>query len=144
MFVFIKGVHIVKNRIITGTLIAILGLILAIGPWCIFEVCGGNMKCYWTGRAELGIGILIIILGILNIVVSSTKVRLGLNLALIFAGIISALIPTWLIGVCSMPTMKCHAVAAPSIISLSILLTLLALGNVLYLFNLGKKTEVQA
>ncbi|NLD47158.1 MAG: DUF4418 family protein, partial [Clostridiaceae bacterium] len=70
--------------------------------------------------------------------------RLGLNLALIFVGILAALIPTLLIGVCSMPKMSCHAVAAPSILFISVLVTLLALGNVLYLLSLGRKTEVQA
>jgi hypothetical protein len=143
VFVFMKGEHKVKNRIILGSIVTILGLMLAAGPWYIFKVCGSSMKCFWTGRAELGIGVLIIILGILNMVVSSIQVRLGLNLALIFVGILSALIPTWLIRVCSMPKMNCHAVAAPSILFISILVTLLALGNVFYLFSLGKKTEGQ-
>lgn len=120
-----------------------LGFLLAVGPWHIFKVCGSTMKCFWTGRAELGIGILVIILGILNMTVSSIQVRLGLNLALTFVGIQAALIPTWQIGVCSMPNMSCHAVAAPSILFISILITLLALGNVVYLFNLGKKMGEQ-
>ena len=117
-----------KNRIISGTVITILGLLLAIGPWYIFKVCGSTMKCYWAGRAELGIGILLIVLGILNVAVASVQVRLGLNLTLIFVGIEAALIPTWLIGVCGMPKMSCHAVAAPSILLISILVSLLAIG----------------
>lgn len=128
-----------KNRIISGTVITILGLLLAIGPWYIFKVCGSTMKCYWAGRAELGIGILLIVLGILNVAVASVQVRLGLNLTLIFVGIEAALIPTWLIGVCGMPKMSCHAVAAPSILLISILVSLLAIGNVFYLSSLGRK-----
>ncbi len=128
-----------KNRIIFGSIVTILGLLLAAGPWYIFKVCGSTMKCFWTGRAELGIGGLIIVLGILNIVISSIQIRLGLNLALAFVGLLSALIPTWLIGVCSMPKMNCHAVTAPALLFISILVILLALGNVYYLFSLGKK-----
>ncbi len=134
-----KGECKVKKRVIFGAIVTILGFLLAVGPWYIFKVCGSTMKCFWSGRAELGIGILVIILGILNMAVSSIQVRLGLNLALIFVGIQSALIPTWLIGVCSMPKMSCHAVASPSILAISILVTLLALVNVFYLSSLGKK-----
>lgn len=138
-----KGECKVKNRVILGAIITILGFLLVVGPWYIFKVCGSTMKCFWTGRAELGIGILVIILGLLNIAVSSIQVRLGLNLALIFVGLQAALVPTWLIGVCDMPKMSCHAVAAPSILFISILITLLALVNAIYLFSLGKKTGEQ-
>ena len=132
-----------KNRIITAVFTVIPGLLLAVGPWYLFKVCGSSMKCFWTGRAELGIGVLIVILGILNLAVSSIQVRLGLNLALIFTGILAALIPTCLIGVCRMPKMNCHVVSAPSILLISILITLFAIGNVFHLFRLGKKAEEQ-
>jgi hypothetical protein len=138
-----KGECKVKNRVVLGVIITILGFLLVVGPWYIFKVCGSTMKCFWTGRAELGIGILVIMLGLLNIAVSSIQVRLGLNLALVFVGIQAALVPTWLIGVCNMPKMNCHAIAAPSILFISVLVTLLALGNVFYLFRLGKKTGEQ-
>ncbi|NLD46099.1 MAG: DUF4418 family protein, partial [Clostridiaceae bacterium] len=69
-----------KKRVILGAIVTILGFLLAVGPWYIFKVCGSTMKCFWTGRAELGIGILIIILGILNMAIPSIQARLGLSL----------------------------------------------------------------
>ena len=73
-----------KKKIIFGALIFVFGLLIAIGPFTIFHVCKPDqsemyMKCYWTARAELGIGIVISILGLLSAISASAKTRIGLN-----------------------------------------------------------------
>lgn len=73
-----------KKKIISGALIFVFGLLIAIGPFSIFHVCKPDqsemyMKCYWTARAELGIGIVISILGLLSAISASAKTRIGLN-----------------------------------------------------------------
>ena len=128
-----------KNRVASGIIFVLLGALISLGPKYLFKVCTPMndqfMRCYWTGRAELGIGLLIAILGILIFLIPSARTRLGINLSLVFTGLLASSVPTVLIGVCEMPKMNCHAVAAPSLLVLGILTTVLSLVNVIYLLR---------
>lgn len=77
------------------------------------------MKCRWTAQAELGIGLLISVLGALLIVFKSKQIRIGLSLSAALNGILALLIPTVLIGVCENAHMTCRALALPALSVLS-------------------------
>lgn len=109
-----------KNRLISGIGAILAGLLVAVGPQTIFRLCGPKpdgtwMKCHWTGQAELGVGLFIAALGVLLLVFSNEKVRLGLSLAAVLAGVLVLLLPTALIGGCSMSTMNCQRLTFPAL-----------------------------
>ncbi len=99
------------------------------------------MKCFWTARAEFGVGILIALLGLLLILFSSVQLRLGLNISIIFNGILALLIPTKLIGVCDGIHMDCHSLALPALVVISSIIIITALLNSVYLFKSDKKDK---
>ena len=131
-----------KKKIISGALIFVFGLLIAIGPFTIFHVCKPDqsemyMKCYWTARAELGIGIVISILGLLSAISASAKTRIGLNSSIVLNSIVAFLISNFLIGVCDGKHMHCHAVALPSLSILSAVVFALAVINIIYIYRNG-------
>jgi hypothetical protein len=135
-----------KNRIITGISFIILGVLIAIGPLYIFKVCSPMgkevMKCFYTAKAEIGVGSLIAILGILLFVFKSTQTRFGISISITLAGVLAGLIPTVFIGVCGMSAMHCHMVTLPAIIVLSILTIVGSIINAIYLFSLIKRDHL--
>lgn len=104
---------------------------------------GMVMKCFWTARAELGLGILIAILGALQIVFQSVQLRLGLNISIILNGILALLIPISLIGVCDSKHMSCHSLTLPALAVISSFLIIAALVNAIYLFKIDNKGQVK-
>jgi len=121
-----------KKRITVGTLFIILGLLISFGPSTIFAVCGPMddgkfMKCHWTARAELGIGLGIVLLAVLSIVFASKEVRAGLLLGIATLSLISVLIPTALIGVCGGEHMQCNALTRPALLVIGVISIVIAL-----------------
>lgn len=94
---------------------------------------GKIMKCFWTARAEIGIGSLVIAIGALVLFSRSLFVRMGLSMALACTAVLAAAIPTILIGVCGNEMMRCNMGAKPALILLAIVLAIAAISNVLYL-----------
>lgn len=80
------------------------------------------MKCHWTGRIELYLGISIALLGLLKLLSSDTKYQLGLNAGILVNALGVILTPTLLIGVCGMKSMHCASVAKPTLIVFGILI----------------------
>jgi hypothetical protein len=128
-----------KNRIIPGGAVILFGLLIALGPQLLFKVCpvmeGMFMKCYWSARAEIGIGALIAVLGIGLIFFANPQTRLGLTLAVFLSGLLALLIPHGLIGGCAMHSMPCRKISFPSITVISILLLI---GSAFYAFYLAR------
>lgn len=157
-----------KNRLVTGVFFIVLGLILAFGPITIFPVCGiathkegeamqmedseskvqnssmsvamsSPMKCHWTARAILGIGVLIVIQGILLLLISSCAIRLGITIGIGLNGILGIVIPTWLIGVCASSKMDCHELTFPALIIISSFILIGSIINGVFLYQTSKK-----
>lgn len=132
-----------KNRIITGIYFALLGALISAGPQSIFKVCEPTsdkvMKCLWTATAEIGVGIVIVLLGIFLLALKSSQARLGVSISVAFMGILAALFPTVLIGVCPKVTMRCHMLTLPALLVLSVFIVLGALINCFYLYKISKK-----
>ncbi|OTQ55850.1 DUF4418 family protein [Gilliamella apis] len=147
-----------KNRVVTSVLFIFIGALLILFPLYILPVCplpdaqaipattvagdghmhmhstpGKIMKCFWTARAEIGIGSLVIAIGALVLFSRSLFVRMGLSMALACTAVLAAAIPTILIGVCGNEMMRCNMGAKPALILLAIVLAIAAISNVLYL-----------
>lgn len=99
------------------------------------------MKCHWTGRAEIGVGTLISLIGLLLILFRSKQIRFGLSLALGLNGILALLLPTRLIGVCGSTRMSCRALTFPALIVLSGLIIVIAVFNSFYLYKSDKRGD---
>ena len=117
----------------------VLGLFTVLTPYSIFPVCqaamptasGGAvpMKCFWTARAAVGSGGMILFAGLLLLFVRTPGTRLGVALMLFAVGLFAILTPHTLIGVCPGEMMACHMGTLPAL-SLLGLLTLLAAAGV--------------
>lgn len=125
-----------KERGIFGVLFILLGGLIAIGPQTFFKVCDTTekmMKCHWTAQAELGVGALIAVLGILILVIASRQIRIGITIGIVLNGILTILIPNALIGVCKSNHMHCHALTLPALTLLGIVTVVVGIVNIIYL-----------
>jgi FtsH-binding integral membrane protein len=124
-----------KKNILIGDAITICGLLISLGPQFLFKACGvhGDSPplCFYSVRAELGVGLIIAALGVCLLIFSDIKIQQGLNIGLFFIGIIALFITIWLIGGCSSETMRCHKVAFPPLIVISAVVTAVAVFNML-------------
>ena len=113
-----------KNKLFASIPSIILGILIAIAPLTFAKVCqtegGMHMACYYTGRAALGIGLVIAVLGIVALFVKE-NVRIGLSIAVIVNSLLMIAVPTFLIGVCKSPMMHCASVTRPTLIVISVL-----------------------
>lgn len=113
-----------KNKLFASIPSIILGILIAIAPLTFAKVCqtegGMHMACYYTGRAALGIGLVIAVLGVVALFVKE-NVRIGLSIAVIVNSLLMIAVPTFLIGVCKSPMMHCASVTRPTLIVLSVL-----------------------
>ena len=127
------------NRALTGGAFTILGLLTAIGPQTIFAVCdamdGKYMKCHWTAQAELGNGVIIAILGFL-LFLSSEKVRVGLQAALLLLSLQTILLPNLLIGMCGGNHMSCRALTLPALDVIGAVSIVIGAVNLIYLLRI--------
>ncbi len=138
-----------RNRLLSGIAIGILGLLISLIPVCIFPTCskvietaaGGTvpMRCFWSGRAELGIGVLILCGGVLLLLSGSAPMRMGISMMTALTGILGILVPSLLIGGCEMNMMACRMTTFPAVTVVSGLTVAAAAANILYLRAQGKK-----
>lgn len=131
-----------KNKLGMGIFFIFAGAFLALGPQMIFPVCPVGekiMKCFWTAKAEIGIGTLIIFGGILLLTASSEELRKGVSLMIVGTGFIGILIPATLIGGCMNPEMRCNTSTIPAIYIIAGIIVLAALINAVYLNKAAKR-----
>lgn len=114
-----------KKNIVFAVIIFILGVLVALAPYSFAKVCEVGekvMKCHWTARIELFLGIVIAALALLKFVSSNAKFQLGVNAGIAVNALGVILAPTVLIGVCAMSKMHCHSVTRPVWLVFGILL----------------------
>ena len=110
-----------------GVIIVLLALVGAIVPQftdCASQgraltLANGNtvpMKCHWTAEAALAVGIPLTVLGVLFFFSKRKETQRSLSILGLFLGASYVLLPTVLIGVCSMPEMLCNSIMRPTLI----------------------------
>lgn len=119
-----------KVNVVFFLLILVLGALTAIAPYSFAHVCEAGekvMKCHWTGRIELFLGISVAVLGLLKLISADAKYQLGLNAGILLNALGVILTPTLLIGVCGMKSMHCASVSKPTLIVFGILILVITL-----------------
>lgn len=129
-----------KKTIIFGTVVIMHGLLIALGPQLLFKVCShgesGYPHCHWSAQAEIGMGLLIVMLGACMIIFNDPKTHLGLVIGIFFASIIALAIPNFLIGGCGMMNMRCRKIAFPA---LTVEIIVLLVFSMIMIFIIVKK-----
>ncbi|MBC3795619.1 DUF4418 family protein [Acetobacterium tundrae] len=110
-----------KTSIITGVSFIIYALALTVGPNTLYPGCAAEkmMKCTQSLNVLFWIGIVLGIIGIVNFFIKADIYRIVASVVGIIAGVFAFLIPTVIIGACSMATMPCRALTLPVIYVLS-------------------------
>lgn len=127
-----------KSNLIFAIFFVLLGLLTAIAPYSFAHVCELGekiMKCHWTARVELFLGLSIAVFGLFKFLSSDANFHLGLNFGILINALGVLLTPTVLIGVCGMKKMHCHAVTKPTLIVFAILILVLALAQSLSIWK---------
>ncbi len=117
----------------------ILGLIVALTPFQLFPVCtmesemGGPMKCYWSGKAMVYIGIAMLVISLVSLLLNKKFVNYISYILVAVSGTLIYLIPTrvikigekvvdgWECGLCGMPMMSCNTTTMPAIKTIMII-----------------------
>ena len=114
-----------KLNVVFALLFVVLGALVAAAPYSFAHVCELGekvMKCHWTARIELFLGLSIAVLGLVKLLSSDANFQLGVNAGLLVNALGVVLTPTVLIGVCKMKKMHCVAVAKPTLVVFGILI----------------------
>ncbi len=85
------------------------------------------MKCHWSAQAEMIAALPIGVVGILMIITRKKETARSLAILGIVMGAAVMLIPTKLIGICTMPTHICVTTMRPTLLSLGSLVTAISL-----------------
>jgi hypothetical protein len=110
-----------------GVLLILLGIIIILTPWVIFPVCEMHglfaetktgtklpMPCGYTGRAETGIGALIVVSGGVLIARKTQDTKQVVGVFSIATGVLVILYPTVLIGMCKLADHPCRQLTIPA------------------------------
>lgn len=130
-----------KNRVLNAVIYIITGSLLAIGPHTFFQVCDKTekvMKCWWSTRAEIAVGGLLIFSAMIILLSKRKEVVQTLNLYNVAIGIVAILVPKVLVGGCQKVTMPCRSLTFPAIYIISVFVILFSIGNMIYLGKMRK------
>jgi len=99
------------------------------------------MKCLWTARAEIGLGILLLAVGALLFISRKLETIRSLSILALILGILITLFPTVLIGVCGNPEMPCAAVMKPTLLLIGIVTGVLGIATTGWSFTRKSQTD---
>lgn len=133
-----------KDKIM-ASIFTIFGALIAFGPTYLFKVCEGlkedgtPMKCHYMAQAQLGIGLVIVVAGILLFLVKSNESKVMLSIMTACLDIVAFLTLHSFIGVCKTPTMPCVALTMPALTIIMVLLLLCSIANIA--ISMDKQTK---
>jgi len=117
---------------VVASIIIILALLIAIVPQ--FTDCESqgkmltlesgkqvSMKCHWTARAEIAVGLPLLVVGLLMLAGKRKESIRNLGIVGAVLGLMAVLLPGVLIGVCSNDDMICNSLMDPALILMGVL-----------------------
>ena len=132
---------------ILGVLAIIIGGLIALTPRYIAQPCPSllelksgmmvHMVCYWTGQAATVIGILVLLVGVLQVIAKSGETTRYLGIVQALLGIALFFIPkSYVIGICGMGMAACHHMAS-TLTVLALVLFAISLVNIFWVRGLA-------
>lgn len=135
---------------VIAIILVVLALVVIIAPS--FYTCASQgkaiklpsgktipMKCLWTARSEIGLGVLLLAVGILLFISRELESRRFISILALILGVFIILFPTTLIGVCMNPDMPCVVVMKPLLLLAGIITG--ALGIAATAWNFTRKPQ---
>ncbi len=99
------------------------------------------MKCSWTARAEIGMGVLLLAVGAFLFISHKLESRRFLSIFALILGILVILFPTALIGVCINPDMECVVLMKPILLLIGVVTGVLGIVATAWNFVRKSKTD---
>ncbi len=100
-----------------------------------------QMKCFWTARAEIGLGILLLAVGVFLSISRRLESRRFLSVLALILGILIILLPTLLIGVCTNPNMFCAVLMKPILLMIGAVVGILGIAATGWNFIIQSQRE---
>ena len=126
---------------VVATITIVLALLIAIVPQ--FTDCESqgkmltlesgkqvSMKCHWTARAEIAVGIPLLTVGLLMLSGKRKESLRGLGIVGAVLGLMTILLPGILIGVCSNDDMLCNSLMDPALVLMGVLVIVVSLAAI--------------
>ena len=130
------------NNKFLGIYYILIGILLSVGPRTIFATCDTSekvMKCFWSGRAEIGVAILLILIGLLFLILKLRENYFVLSIIGFALAVVAILIPSYLIGGCTNNMMRCRSITFPTIYLISIVTIVVSLISSIFYFRKNKE-----
>ncbi|MDD1676230.1 MAG: DUF4418 family protein [Methanomicrobiales archaeon] len=132
------------KNITPSVLLCVLGVALLAAPWTFAPVCEVHgdfvqtvtgkqlpMPCGYTARAEIGVGALVMVTGVVLGITKSSEARRMLGFMGIALGALAIAFPVSIIGMCAKADHTCRTMTQPTITLISLGIIVVA-GIVLY------------
>jgi small-conductance mechanosensitive channel len=78
------------------------------------------MPCGWTARAEIGLGVLLVVTGILLAIAKSNETKRIIGIFGTVIGVLAILFPTYITKMCGIAEHPCNLVTKPVLILLGL------------------------
>lgn len=118
-----------RPAFVSGLVLALLSAAFFVAVIAFLPHCGGEhvMRCVWMTRAAAGAAALATVAGVIATFIRSAAAAAGVEVGVVLGNLLAAATPAFLIAPCSNAMMKCHAITAPTIMVVGVLLALVAL-----------------
>jgi hypothetical protein len=89
----------------------------AAGPTAVATTRPEPMRCYWSARAAIGVALPLFVVGVLCFLSRRKETRRALAVLVSVLGVVTILVPTVLIGVCSTSSAECNTTMRPIMVA---------------------------
>lgn len=130
------------NGLFFGSITVVLGTITSLLSFVFLPFCnpvGMVMRCHYTSVVDGFVGIAIALVGIAYLLLP--KANKALSYAVIILGVLTSLVPTVIVGVCSHPHMHCHSISSPVLQLVGIVIALFGVANIAFLASRNFESE---
>ena len=132
----INGLFFGSITVVLGTTVSLLSFVLL--PFC-NPMEDVFMRCHYTSIVDGFVGIAIALVGTTYLLLP--KAHKALTYTVIVLGVLTSLVPTVIVGVCSHPHMHCHSISSPVLQLVGIVIALFSVANIAFLASRNFDSE---